>query len=70
MLRIAGTKSRYTVWPDNPRCFSYVAREGVFTNRAGEGNGLDRRFFVCGCLLGSAKVWFTELTKYIKDIEC
>ena len=48
--------------PDDSRCFSHVAREGVLTDRAGGGNGLDRGFVVCGCLLGSAKVWVTELT--------
>jgi len=68
---LLGKESRYTVWPDDSRCFSHVAREGVFTDRAaGGGNGLDRGFVVCGCLLGSAKVWVTKLTRYIKDIEC
>ena len=47
-------ESRYTVWPDDSRCFSHVAREGVFTDRAGGGIGWIEGLFV-GVYLGVLK---------------
>lgn len=59
---LLGKESRYTVWPDDPRCFSHVVREGVFTDRAGgEGMGwIEDLLFVC-VYLGALKLGLLSL---------
>ena len=53
---LLGKESRYTVWPDDSRCFSHVAREGVFTDRAGGGGmGWIEGLLFVGVYLGVLK---------------